>query len=107
MISCTVLEEPEVEVAGPSRVSVMAGDMLTLSCDAIGYSPPFVTWRRNLMPLSQNPRYNFTSHNGFGVLRVSGAALEDAGDYHCEVISELHGSRVVLPSTRVEVIDST
>lgn len=85
----------------------MAGDMLTLSCDAIGYSPSFVTWRRNLMSLPQNSRYNFTSQNGFGVLRVSEAALEDAGDYHCEVISELHGSQVILPSTQVEVIDGT
>ena len=83
----------------------MAGDTLSLSCDAIGYSPPFVTWRRNLAPLPQNARYNFTSRNGFGVLRISDAALEDAGDYHCEVISKLHGAQLILPSTQLEVVD--
>ncbi len=57
------------------------------------------------MPLPQNARYNFTSRNGFGVLRISDAALEDAGKYHCEIISDLHGSRLVLPGTQVEVVD--
>lgn len=57
------------------------------------------------MPLRQNSRYNFTSRNGFGVLRIRDSGLEDAGKYHCEVISELHGIRIVQPSTQVVVID--
>ena len=91
----------------PDEVSVMAGEDITLSCDAIGFSPPFVTWRRNLMPLPRSTRYNFTSLNGFGVLRIHDAAAEDAGEYHCEVISRLHGSQLILPSVQLEVIDGT
>ena len=89
----------------PAELSATAGDTITLACDAIGYPPPFVTWRKNLLPLSQDSRYNFTSRNGFGVLRIHDAGLGDAGEYHCEVISELHGSYLVQPSVTVGVTD--
>lgn len=87
------------------EVSVVAGDTITLSCDAVGYSPPFVTWRKNLQPLPRNPRYNFTSRSGFGVLRIMDSQLEDSGEYHCQVVSSLHGTQLVLPSVRVQVAD--
>ncbi len=89
----------------PDQIAVMSGEAITLSCDAIGYSPAFVTWRKNLKPISQSPRYNFTSRNGFGVLHISDATLEDAGIYHCEVISTLHGSAVAQSSIQVQVND--
>ena len=100
-----MLERPEAELQVPDQITVMSGEAITLSCDAIGYSPPFVTWRKNLKPLRQNPRYNFTSRNGFGVLRISDASLEDAGIYHCQVISKLHGSIIARSSIQVQVID--
>lgn len=100
-----VLESPEVEVQVPEEISVVSGDTITLSCEAVSYPPPFVTWRRNLMPLPQNSRYNFTSRNGFGVLRIQDSGLEDAGEYHCEVISNLHGSQLIQPSVQVQVAD--
>lgn len=105
LLKIILTEQPEVQVQTSEEISVMAGDTITLSCDAIGYPPPFVTWRKNLMPLRQNSRYNFTSQNGFAVLRIRDAGLEDSGEYHCEIISDLHGSRLVQPSTRVQVSD--
>ena len=84
---------------------IVSGDTITLTCDAIGYPPPFVTWRKNLQPIQRNCRYNLTSRNGFGVLRIRDAGLGDAGEYHCEVVSELHGSQLVLPSIQVQVND--
>lgn len=99
------IERSEVEARVSNEMPVMADDTITLSCDAIGYPPPFVTWRRNLMPIQRNSRYNFTSRSGFGVLRISNAGQGDAGEYHCEVISELHGSRLIEPSIQVQVTD--
>lgn len=98
-------EQPEVELQVPESLSFESGDTITLSCDAIGYPPPFVTWRKNLEPLRQSRRHNFTSQNGFGVLRISNAGREDAGVYHCEVVSELHGARLAQPTIQVEVTD--
>ena len=89
----------------PKEITVRSGANFTLSCEAFGYPPPFVSWRRNLQPLHQDSHYNFTSRNGFGVLRVRSARLEDAGKYHCQVTSTLHGSRLVKPSVQVIVQD--
>ena len=99
------LESPEAAVQVLEDISVTAGDTITLPCDVIGYPPSFVTWRKDLAPLPQSPRYNFTSQNGFGVLRILDSGLEDAGQYHCEVVSTLHGTRLVLPAVQVSVED--
>lgn len=90
----------------PTQISVEAGDNITLSCGAMGFPPAFVTWRRNLTPLPRNPRYAFMSQNGYGVLRIRDAGLEDAGRYHCEVVSRLYGSALLQDSVLVQVTDS-
>lgn len=101
----SLLESPEVELQVFDDISVMGGNTITLSCDAVSYPPPLVTWRRNLMPIPKLSRYNFTSQNGFGVLRISDSGLEDAGQYHCEVSSAVHGSQLIQPSIQVQVAD--
>jgi hypothetical protein len=88
-----------------AEMPVVAGDSITLSCEAFGYPPPFVTWRKNLSPIQQSFRYNFTSRGGFGVLRIRDAGLGDSGEYHCEIISQLHGSQLVLPAIQLQVDD--
>lgn len=57
------------------------------------------------MPIQRNFRYNLTSQDGFGVLRIRDASLGDSGEYHCEVISQLHGSHLVLPGIQLQVDD--
>ena len=90
----------------PDQIFAESGDTITLSCEGIGFPPPFVTWKKDLNPLRQLSRYNFTSQNGFGVLRIHDARLEDAGYYYCESVTELYGYRIVNQSIRVEVTDS-
>ena len=101
-----IAEESAVDVQVFEEMPVASGGNITLSCNAIGYPPPFVTWRKNLKPIPQNCRYNFTSQGGFGVLRIHDAGMEDAGEYHCEVLSELRGSRLIQPSVEIQVFDS-
>ena len=89
----------------PSLIEVQSGDNITLSCGAVGYPPAFLTWRGNLTSLPRNPRYAITSQNGYSVLHIRDASLEDAGRYYCEVISQLYGSYLLQDSVLVRVMD--
>lgn len=90
----------------PTEISVQSGANITLSCGAMGYPPTFTTWQRNLAPIPRNPRYTLTSHNGYAVLHIQDAGLEDAGRYYCEVVSPLYGSYLLMDSVLVQVTDS-
>lgn len=83
----------------------MSGKNITLKCEADGYPPPFVTWRKNLQQISVNSRYSFSSENGFGSLVIKNVQVLDAGNYSCVIVSNLYGSIVVEPSVKVDVID--
>ena len=86
-----------------ANISVEFGEDITLSCEAKGYPPPFITWLRDLGPIYHNPRYTLTSYHGHGVLHIADAEISDAGLYYCVVVSNLHGSTVIQPAISVTV----
>ncbi len=88
-----------------TNISVNVDEDITLTCEARGYPPPFITWLRNLKSLYQDSRYTLTSHRGYGVLRISKARLSDEGMYACVVVSRLYGSATVQPAISVTVND--
>lgn len=88
-----------------SNVSVNVDEDITLTCEARGYPPPFITWLRNLKPLYHDSRNTLTSYDGFGVLHISKARLSDEGMYACVVVSTLYGSTTVQPAISVTVND--
>ena len=88
-----------------TNVSVDVGEDITLTCEARGYPPPFITWLRNFRPLYHDGRYALTSYYGYGVLRISKARLSDEGMYACVIVSRLYGSATVQPAISVTVRD--
>ena len=86
-----------------ANISVEFGEDITLSCEAKGYPPPFVTWLHDLGPIYQNPRITLSSYHGYGELHIADAEISDAGLYYCVVVSNLHGSTVVRPAISVTV----
>jgi hypothetical protein len=88
-----------------TNVSVNVDEDITLTCEARGYPPPFITWLRNLKPIYHDSRYALTSHHGYGVLRISKARLSDEGMYACVVVSRLYGSATVQPAISVTIND--
>ena len=88
-----------------TNVSVDIGEDVTLTCEAKGYPPPFITWLRNLRPLYHDSRYTLTSYYGYGVLHISKARISDEGMYSCVVVSGLYGSTIVQPAISVTVND--
>ena len=88
-----------------ANVSVNVDEDITLTCEARGYPPPFITWLHNLKPLYHDSRNTLTSYDGFGVLRISKARLSDEGMYACVVVSRLYGSTTLQPTISVTVND--
>ena len=93
------------DIKTSSNITVNFGETVTLTCEAKGYPPPFITWLRGLKPLYHNVRYTLTSYYGYGMLRISEVHMSDAGLYSCVVVSGLYGSTVVQPAISVIVND--
>ena len=87
------------------NISADVGEDVTLTCEAKGYPPPFITWLRNLRPLYQDSRYSLTSYYGYGMLHISKARVSDEGVYNCVVVSSLHGSTIAQPAISVTIND--
>ena len=64
-----------------------------------------MTWIKNLQPIPVNSRYSLSSENGLGTLHIQDARVIDEGDYNCLIVSNLHGTIVVQPSVRVEIVN--
>lgn len=88
-----------------TNLSVDVGEDITLTCEAKGYPPPFITWLRNFGPLYHDPRYTLTSNYGYGMLHINEARISDVGLYSCVVVANLYGSTVVEPTISVTVND--
>ncbi len=103
---CIILDRPVAQMLVPRELVVKPGGNITLSCGAMGYPPAFITWQRNLEPIPRNSRYSLTSRDGYSLLHIRDASLEDAGRYYCQVVSTLYGSAILKDSVRVQVLDS-
>lgn len=53
LISCTA--PPEIVVA-PNQKTVLVGDQLTLTCEAVGTPKPSITWAKDDINLERNER---------------------------------------------------
>ncbi|XP_056395554.1 LOW QUALITY PROTEIN: hemicentin-2 [Hyla sarda] len=75
-----VLEPPRIEgPASPTEVAVAVDESLELTCNAVGFPAPEVTWEKDGRPLS---RPDLLLRNGT-VLRIDRVKAEDAGIYIC------------------------
>lgn len=86
-------------------MTVTNGDTINLACEASGYPPPIVSWRKDLQPLPSNSRYHLVSRVGIGTLTVENAQTGDSGMYNCELKSRLYGTILSRTSTQVTVND--
>ncbi|XP_073415578.1 hemicentin-2 isoform X1 [Dendrobates tinctorius] len=75
-----VLEPPRIEgPPHPSEVAVAVNELLQLTCNAVGFPAPDVTWEKDGRSLSWP---DLLSRNGT-VLRIESVKVEDAGIYVC------------------------
>ena len=96
-VACNDLLGSVQDIKTSSNITVDFGEDVTLTCEASGYPPPFITWQRNRESIYHNPRYTLTSYFGYGMLNISEVRLSDAGLYSCVVVSNIYGSIVAEP----------
>jgi len=77
-----VISFPEFTVKPPGKVSVTAGDTLTLNCSATGDPQPVISWKRQgaALPVGR-------SHRTKDGLVLRDLKKEDAGNYICVATS--------------------
>ncbi|KAJ9587512.1 hypothetical protein L9F63_028234, partial [Diploptera punctata] len=80
----------------PSMVTANIGDVLTISCTAIGVPTPEVVWRLNWGHLPS--KCTTTSINGVGTLTCPNIQESDQGAYSCEAINN-RGSVFAVPDS--------
>lgn len=68
----------------PFNQQGLAGTNIELSCRAIGYPPPAITWQKNGQRLPSDGRYVILPS---GQLRISRARVEDEGQYECSAFN--------------------
>ncbi|GAA6068512.1 hemicentin-1 isoform X1, partial [Tachysurus ichikawai] len=76
---------PTILNTGPSEVSVLEGEELTLTCGAEGTPTPQLTWMRNGVKLDTTEHVHVSAHGRtLTLLRVT---KEDSGIYKCLAVS--------------------
>ncbi|XP_067947545.1 basement membrane-specific heparan sulfate proteoglycan core protein-like [Watersipora subatra] len=83
-IGCSM---PTVTIPLRPTLTVTVGDTFTLTCTAIGYPVPLISWRLNWGNIPTGSRVTETSVNGKGVLIIRNVQESDAGAYTCEAIN--------------------
>lgn len=83
---------PEIGCAGPTIVKppvetqeVRIGETVTITCEAVGFPTPLISWRLNWGNVPPPPRVTATSADGVGVLTIRNFQESDQGAYSCEV----------------------
>ncbi|XP_038063967.1 hemicentin-1-like isoform X2 [Patiria miniata] len=79
---------PSIQESGPIDLTVLAGDSIQLSCEAIGIPAPEVTWQKDGVQLRRNSQLVFLPS---GTLQVREADQLNTGTYMC-VASNAAGS---------------
>ncbi|XP_022085366.1 hemicentin-1-like isoform X2 [Acanthaster planci] len=79
---------PSIQESGPIDLTVLVGNSIDLSCEALGIPAPEVTWQKDGVQLRQNSQLIFLPS---GSLRVQQADQMNTGTYMC-VASNAAGS---------------
>ncbi|XP_021927336.1 basement membrane-specific heparan sulfate proteoglycan core protein isoform X6 [Zootermopsis nevadensis] len=85
-----------IQTPPPPMVLANVGDVLTITCTAIGVPTPEVVWRLNWGHLPS--KCSFTSVGGVGTLTCPDIQESDQGAYSCEAINN-RGSVFAVPDT--------
>ncbi|GAB0092620.1 Obscurin [Sergentomyia squamirostris] len=91
---CAVAVNPEPRkpafIRPLSDAKVVAGDVLKLEAEVIGFPVPEVQWYKDGVPVRLSPQVNFVCQpNGIIGLVIDCARPEDAGVYTCKVMNKL------------------
>ena len=93
---CSVYSVAPLLLVGPSAMNATLSENFTLVCSASGYPVPTIIWTHNgtLVNEEEHDRASITpqliaSRSVISVLTVSGAMINDSGDYVCNVASSI------------------
>ncbi|XP_060809746.1 basement membrane-specific heparan sulfate proteoglycan core protein isoform X4 [Amyelois transitella] len=89
-----------VQPPRPPTVRIFVGDVLTLTCKAVGIPIPLISWRLNWGHVP--PQCTSTSENGFGQLTCPNMRVEHSGAYSCEALNN-KGASFAVPDSIVIV----
>ncbi|XP_044727463.1 basement membrane-specific heparan sulfate proteoglycan core protein-like isoform X3 [Chrysoperla carnea] len=88
-------------VRPPPMLNLEAGQILEITCVAIGVPTPLISWRRNWGYVPD--KCTSTSVNGTGILRCPDFQAEDQGAYSCEAVTR-NNREITDPNTIVKII---
>lgn len=88
--------KPTVVKTPPARMNLKVGYVFNITCVAVGFPIPIVTWRLNWGHVPE--KCVQTSVNGVGTLTCDDIQVRDSGAYSCEIINSV-GSQIVSPDT--------
>ena len=75
-----------VEPPNPGK-EVNIGETVIITCRAVGFPVPIISWRLNWGNIPDAPRVTFTSVDGLGTLTIRDFQASDQGAYSCEAIN--------------------
>ena len=67
------------------EVAAVVGDTQRFECQVIGFPTPTITWYKDDMDITEDPRYNIQYHKERGhiSLMIKNVSLADEGCYLC------------------------
>ena len=80
-------DPPEVLSFTPTNTTVVAGSTVTLNCSYEGNPSPTVSWSHNdtMLDPESDPNLSETLNDGYALLEVTFADINDTGMYKCEI----------------------
>ena len=76
-----------VEKLEPSQL-LKKGDATQLACKVTGTPPIKITWFANDREIKESSKHKMSFAESTAVLRLTGVAIEDSGEYMCEAQNE-------------------
>ncbi len=78
-------DPPKVLSFTPTDTTVVAGDIVTLNCSYEGNPSPTVSWSQNetMLDPASDPNLSETLNDGYALLEVTFADINDTGSYGC------------------------
>ncbi|XP_074640940.1 peroxidasin homolog [Tubulanus polymorphus] len=83
----------------PTNINVEQGESIKMDCEARGSPAPLISWRKQGLPLPNNPRYTILAK---GALFIIDLQFSDEGTYEC-VATNNFGSDVAAVELKIQV----